>query len=141
MAKTLSISRDGESEAHSKRFIPDPRSNYSSVNGRQILETVQCSPLLARLYSFFKFTLSFKFIFIFREGKGGGKRGRETTTCGCLLHAPDWGAGLQPRHVSDWESNRRPSGSQAGTQSTEPHQPGLGFIHFYFPFYSSPPSP
>ena len=24
----------------------------------------------------------------------------------------------------DWELNRRPFGSQAGTQSTEPHQPG-----------------
>ena len=26
--------------------------------------------------------------FIFREGKGGIKRGRETSICGCLLHAP-----------------------------------------------------
>ena len=25
----------------------------------------------------------------------------------------------------DWESNWRPLGSQSGTQSTEPHQPGL----------------
>ena len=25
----------------------------------------------------------------------------------------------------DWEPNRRPIGSQAGTPSTEPHQPGL----------------
>ena len=27
----------------------------------------------------------------------------------------------------DWESNQQPFGSQAGTQSTEPHQPRLNF--------------
>ena len=37
--------------------------------------------------------------FILREGKRGRKRGRETSMCGCLLHAPYWGPGLQPRHV------------------------------------------
>ena len=26
----------------------------------------------------------------------------------------------------DWESDRQPFGLQAGPQSTEPHQPGLG---------------
>ena len=34
----------------------------------------------------------------------------------------------------DWESNWRPFGSQAGTQSTEPHQPGhrnLTFNHAF----------
>ena len=29
-----------------------------------------------------------------------------------------------PGTCPDWESNRRPFGSQAGTQSTEQHQPG-----------------
>ena len=33
----------------------------------------------------------------------------------------------------DWESNRRPFGSQAGTQSTEPHQPGLRSIYLPLP--------
>ena len=28
----------------------------------------------------------------------------------------------------DWESNYRLLGSQAGTQSTEPHQPGRGCV-------------
>ena len=36
----------------------------------------------------------------FREGKGERKRGRETSVGGCLLHAPYWGPGLKPRHVS-----------------------------------------
>ena len=42
---------------------------------------------------------SIKRLFIFREGKGGRKRGRETSLCGFLLHTPYWGPGLQPRHV------------------------------------------
>ena len=40
-----------------------------------------------------------KLLFIFREGKGGRKRGGETSMCGCLSCAPSWGPGLQPRHV------------------------------------------
>ena len=31
----------------------------------------------------------------------------------------------------DWDSNQQPFGLQAGTQSTEPHQPGLWY--FFFP--------
>ena len=46
--------------------------------------------------------------------------------CGCLLHASSWGPGQQPRMCPDWELNQRPLGSQADTQSTEPHQPGHG---------------
>ena len=34
------------------------------------------------------------------EGKGGRKKGRETSMCGCFSHAPHWRPGLQPRHVS-----------------------------------------
>ena len=33
-----------------------------------------------------------------------------------------------PGKCPDWESNQWPFGSQAGTQSPEPHQPGLFFI-------------
>ena len=36
---------------------------------------------------------------LLREGKGGRKKGRETSMCGCLPCAPYWGPGLQPRHV------------------------------------------
>ena len=41
--------------------------------------------------------------FIFGEGKGGRKRGRETPMCGCLSRAPYWGPGLNPGLCSDWE--------------------------------------
>ena len=64
-------------------------------------------PSKAQLFKVFSvshfFFLRFD-LFIFREGKGGRKRGRETSMCGCLLHAPYWGpgpGGLCP----NWESN------------------------------------
>ena len=44
--------------------------------------------------------------------------------CGSLSCVPYWGPGPQPRHEPNWESNLQPIGSQASTQSTEPHQPG-----------------
>ena len=40
-----------------------------------------------------------------------------------------------PGMCPDWESNQRPFGSQAGTQSTEPHQPGLNCILSKGEFY------
>ena len=46
------------------------------------------------------FIHSFIHSFIFREGKRGRKKGRETSLCGCLLSAPYWRPGPQPRHVT-----------------------------------------
>ena len=43
--------------------------------------------------SSFSFFLRF-YLFSFREGKGGTKRGRETSMCGCLSRAPSWGPAL-----------------------------------------------
>ena len=45
------------------------------------------------------FFLKILFIYFQSEGKGGRKRGRETSMCGCLLHSPNRGPGLQPSHV------------------------------------------
>ena len=91
------------------------------------------------------------YVFIFREEKGRRKREKHqyvvaphTTPTGDLVCNP----GMCP----DWESNRRPFGSQAGTHSTEPHQPGpLSFfclvikifkitciISIVFPLYNMP---
>ena len=39
------------------------------------------------------------FIYFQKEGKRRRKNGRETSMCGCLLCAPYWGPGPQPRHV------------------------------------------
>ena len=50
------------------------------------------------------FFLKISFIYFFSEGKGGRKRGRETSMCkrniGRLSHSPNWGPGPKPRHVS-----------------------------------------
>ena len=70
--------------------------------------------------SFFK-----KILFLDREG-GREKRGRETSMWGCLSHALHWGdLAYNPGMCHDWESNLRPFISQARSQSTEPHQPGM----------------
>ena len=58
---------------------------------------------------------------------------------GCLLYTSHWGPGLQPRHVPQWKSNWRHFVSQAGTQSTELHQPRLphlknSFIEIQFTY-------
>ena len=48
---------------------------------------------------------------------------------GDLAHKP----GMCP----DWELNWQPFGSQAGTQSTEPHQPGLQKSFYWYSLSSS----
>ena len=71
------------------------------------------------------------FFFFFlreRERKGGRKRGREASMCGCLSCASHWGSGHQTRHmpltgnqtIDPWLT-----GWHSIPQSTEPHQPGL----------------
>ena len=65
----------------------------------------------------------FKIVFIFRERKGGRKRGWETSMCGCLLCATR-GLACNAGMCPDWESHKWPFGSQDVTQFSEPHQPG-----------------
>ena len=68
-----------------------------------------------------------KFLFIFREGEGGRKRGGEISMCGwVLLLFPQLGTwpttqacALTGNRTSD------PLAYRPGTQSTEPHQPGI----------------
>ena len=46
------------------------------------------------LFIFYLFYLFEDFyLFIFRERKGGRKKGREASICGCVLHVPPWGPG------------------------------------------------
>ena len=56
------------------------------------------------------------------EGEREGEEHQRTkeTSIGCLSHVPNWGPGQQPRHVP-WLG----LSLQAGSQSTEPHQPEL----------------
>ena len=80
------------------------------------------------------FNIFFKdFIYLFqKEERGGRKRGRETSMCGCLSCTPYQRPDLacNPNMCPDWELNQPPFGLQAGAQSTEPHQPGLS-TRFY----------
>ena len=78
----------------------------------------------------------FKFIFE-TEGKGGRKRGRETSMCGGLLCAPSGDLAPNPGMCPDWELNQQLFGLQASTQSTEPHQPGHYFFTEIYGFFES----
>ena len=70
------------------------------------------------------------FVFFFLERGQGKEGGRGTSVSGCLLHAPTGDLACNPGMCPDWQLNQRPFGSQAGTQFTEPHQPGL-LVPFY----------
>ena len=76
----------------------------------------------------------YPFIYLFLE-KGEGrkkKRGRDTSMCGCLCVLSARNLARNPGMCPDWEWNRQPFGSQAGTQSTELRQPGLGWVFSVF---------
>ena len=45
----------------------------------------------------------FMILFIFLERGEGRERGRETSMCGCLSLAPNWGPGPNPGMCPDWE--------------------------------------
>ena len=63
------------------------------------------------------------FIYFSREGKGGRKG--EKHQCVVASHAPPTGdLAHNPGVCPDQELNQWPFGSQASTESTEPHQPG-----------------
>ena len=80
------------------------------------------------------------YVFIFREGKGRRKRGRnidvwethQSVAC-CMPPAGD--PASNPGMCPDWELNRQPFVSQAGPQSIEPHQSGLKYTYFFSRFF------
>ena len=70
------------------------------------------------------------YLFIFRErGREGEREGekQQSVVASCVPPTGDLACnlGLCP----DWESNQESFDSQAGAQSTEPHQPGL--FHYF----------
>ena len=74
---------------------------------------------------YFIYLLIKDFIYLFLERGGQEEREREIA-CVVASHAPPAGdLALNPGMCPDWESNQQPFGSQASTQSTESHQPGL----------------
>ena len=72
-----------------------------------------------------------KILFIFRQRRREGQREGRKHQCVVASHKPPTGdLTHNPGMCPDWELNQQPSGSQAGTQSTEPHQPGLNLFSF-----------
>ena len=69
------------------------------------------------LFLFFK-----DFIYLFLERGEGKEKEREKNINVCL--PPTGDLTCNPGICPDWESKRQPFGSQASTQSTDPHQPG-----------------
>ena len=75
--------------------------------------------------AFFFFLLRF-YLFIRRERGREGEREGEKHQCVAAFCTPPTGdLACNPGMYPDWESNWPPFGSQAGTQSTETHQPRL----------------
>ena len=70
------------------------------------------------------------FIYLFileREGREGEKEGGKHQNVVASHTPPTGDLAYNPGMCPDWEWNQQPFGSQAGTQFTEPHQPGQHF--------------
>ena len=72
--------------------------------------------------SFFK-----DFIDLFLKRWGGRKRNINVWLP--LTRPPTGDLACSPGRCPDWESNQQPPGSQAGTQSTEPHRSGQDHVN------------
>ena len=70
------------------------------------------------------------FIYFYRE-REGEREGEKHQCVVASSMSPQQGPGLQLRHVLDWESNWQPLSSQAGAQSTDPHQPGPEYLPYF----------
>ena len=67
------------------------------------------------------------YLFFREKGREGAREG-EKNQCVLASHTlPIMDLAHNPGMRPDWELNQRPFGWQAGTQSTEPHQPGKTF--------------
>ena len=75
----------------------------------------------------FHFFEDFIYFFFGERGREGEREGKkhQCEVASCMPPTEDLAdnPGMSP----DWESNQQHLGLQAGTQSTDPHQPGLIF--------------
>ena len=106
---------------------------YFKIHSRWFELSSQWTPSLFFFFflffkSFFFFVLTrlhfLKILFIYFLDRGEGREG-EKHQCVAGSHAPPTeDLACNPGMCPDWVSNQQPFGSHAGTQSTEPHQPG-----------------
>ena len=91
------------------------------------------------VFEFFKII----YLFIFREmGRQGEREGEKhwcarDTSISCLSHAPNWGPGLQPRHIP-WlgiELATFPFADQCSIHWATPPRAGLWIFKSYFRTY------
>ena len=79
-------------------------------------------------FSFYLF-IFFNVIYLFLDRREGREKERERNISVFASHVPtSRDLPNNPGMCPDWESNQWPFASQAGAQSTEPHQPGLIFF-------------
>ena len=74
----------------------------------------------------------FIYLFLGRGSKGEKHRCARETPISCLSHTSNGDLAHNLGMSPDWESNWPPFGSQAGTQPSEPHQPGLILVLLNF---------
>ena len=88
--------------------------SFSSM--RPSLTTQLQSASVPSIWLFSPQHLLFPDFLSYRQGKGGRKRGRETSICGCLSRGPHWPLSWPTAHnpgmCPDWESNQQPSDLQ-----------------------------
>ena len=114
-------------------FIPLQESLGSSLLFLQVVNfTMTCWNVVWLGFGFFK---TF-YLFLERRERGEKKRVRNVNAwdtwwvTSCRPPAGDLAPGMCP----DWESNQRPFGLKASSQSTEPHQPEL-YVFLFGTFY------
>ena len=79
---------------------------------------------LASHFLYYSF-LFLKYLFLFRERVREGEREGEKHQSVASCMPPTGDLACNPGMCLDQESSQQPFSSQAGAQSTEPHQPGL----------------
>ena len=103
-------------------FSTKPSKLCDSVKGEVESFSESFVPWFSFSFIFFK-----DFIYLFLERGKEGEREGEKHQC-VVASAPNQALTHNSGMCPDWESNWWHFGSQAGAQSTEPHQPGLDFL-------------
>ena len=122
-ALTFPAGRKGKEEEHK-----EPRSKLSQPSLQSLFRNfTQCwlgAPNCKGGWKMLCFLKRF-YLFISRQKRREGEREERNISVWLpLTHTPTGDVACNPGMCPDWESNQQLFGSQASTQSTEPHKPG-----------------